>query len=160
MTRVLAEQGADVISIRNPLFDFLYSAIYGESYGKKQIFVNFKSPQGKSRLTELIKSADVLVWGYHYPALERLGFSLETLKALNPNLVLRPLDYVTKLVSGLLTCKLPLDGDPVAVHGRAQARVCWRKQARSPIRRFPKHCRESKPTSISAWFSQLPCLGV
>src|ERR1019366_9326505 len=31
-------------------------------------------------------------------------------------LVLRPRDYVTKLVSGLLTCKLPLDGGPVAVH--------------------------------------------
>ena len=30
--------------------------------------------------------------------------------------VLRPLDYVTKLVSGLLTCELPLDGNPVAVH--------------------------------------------
>ena len=27
----------------------------------------------------------MLVWGYHYPALERLGFSLEALKALNPN---------------------------------------------------------------------------
>ena len=87
LTRVLAEQGADVISIRNPLFDFLYPAIFGESYGKKQVFANFKSEQGKSYLAELIKSADVLVWGYHYPALERLGFSLETLKALNPNLV-------------------------------------------------------------------------
>src|ERR1019366_8102980 len=32
------------------------------------------------------------------------------------SLVLRPRDYVTKLVSGLLTCKLPLDGGPVAVH--------------------------------------------
>ncbi|MGO9682508.1 MAG: CoA transferase [Beijerinckiaceae bacterium] len=88
LTRVLAEQGADVISIRNPLYDFLYPAIFAESYGKKQIFSNFKSEKGKNRLAELIKSADVLVWGYHYPALERLGFSLDTLKALNPNLVL------------------------------------------------------------------------
>ena len=31
-------------------------------------------------------------------------------------LVLRPLDYVTKLVSGLLACELPLDSDPVAIH--------------------------------------------
>ena len=31
-------------------------------------------------------------------------------------LVLRPRDYVTKLVSGVLACKLPLDGNPVAVH--------------------------------------------
>jgi crotonobetainyl-CoA:carnitine CoA-transferase CaiB-like acyl-CoA transferase len=88
LTRMLAEQGADVISIRNPLFDFLYSVIYGESYGKKQVLSNFKSEKGKNHLAELIKSADVLVWGYHYPALERLGFSIETLKALNPNLVL------------------------------------------------------------------------
>jgi len=31
-------------------------------------------------------------------------------------LVLRPLDYVTKLVSGVLACELPLDGNPVAIH--------------------------------------------
>src|ERR1019366_6289429 len=31
-------------------------------------------------------------------------------------LVFRPLDYVTKLVSGLLAGKLPLDGNPVAIH--------------------------------------------
>lgn len=88
LTRVLAEQGADVISIRNPTFDFLYSVIYAESYGKKQIFMGFKSDKGKKALAELIKSADVLVWGYHYPALERLGFSMGALKELNPNLVL------------------------------------------------------------------------
>jgi hypothetical protein len=31
-------------------------------------------------------------------------------------LLLRPLDYVTKLVSGLLAGKLPLEGNPVAIH--------------------------------------------
>jgi hypothetical protein len=31
-------------------------------------------------------------------------------------LVLRPLDSVTKLVSGPLACELPLDGNPVAIH--------------------------------------------
>jgi len=30
--------------------------------------------------------------------------------------VLRPLDYVTKLVSGMLARELPLDGIPVAIH--------------------------------------------
>jgi hypothetical protein len=30
--------------------------------------------------------------------------------------VLRPLDYVTKLVSGLLAGELPLEGNPVAIH--------------------------------------------
>src|SRR5271157_3806498 len=32
------------------------------------------------------------------------------------SLVLRPLDYVTKLVSGPLACELPLYGNPVAIH--------------------------------------------
>src|ERR1019366_2599981 len=32
------------------------------------------------------------------------------------NLVLRPLDYVTKLVSGMLARKLPLDGNPIPIH--------------------------------------------
>ncbi len=87
LTRVLAEQGADVISIRSPDADFLYPAIFGESYGKKQIFLNLKSEKGKARFVELIKDADVLVWGYHHPALEPLGFPPEALKVLNPNLV-------------------------------------------------------------------------
>ena len=30
--------------------------------------------------------------------------------------MLRLLDYVTKLVPGLLARKLPLDGDPVGIH--------------------------------------------
>src|SRR5271157_5488848 len=37
------------------------------------------------------------------------------------SLVLRPLDYVTKLVSGLLTCKLPLDVNPVAIHATVRS---------------------------------------
>src|SRR5271157_1462356 len=34
----------------------------------------------------------------------------------NVRLVLRPRDYVTKLVSGPLACELPLYGNPVAIH--------------------------------------------
>jgi crotonobetainyl-CoA:carnitine CoA-transferase CaiB-like acyl-CoA transferase len=87
LTRVLAEQGADVISIRMPLFDSIYPAVLAQAYGKKHVWANFKSEKGKAHLAELIKSADVLVWGYHYPALQRLGFSMKVLRELNPNLV-------------------------------------------------------------------------
>src|ERR1035438_1093034 len=58
LTRVLAEQGADVISIRMPLFDSIYPAVLAQAYGKKHIFANFKSEKGKARLAELIKTAD------------------------------------------------------------------------------------------------------
>ena len=60
----------------------------GESYGKRQIFLNLISEKSKNRIIELIRDADLLVWGYHYPAIDRLGFSIATLKALNLNLVL------------------------------------------------------------------------
>src|SRR5271157_646317 len=43
-------------------------------------------------------------------------------------LVLRPLDYVTKLVSGLLTCKLPLDVNPVAIHATVRSELAGASQ--------------------------------
>ena len=87
-TRVLADQGADVISIRNPLFPFLYPVIFEESYGKKQIQMHFGIEAQKKRFAELIATADVLVWGYGPGSLDRLGFTREKLMELNPNLVL------------------------------------------------------------------------
>ena len=86
-TRCLADQGADVISIRNPAFPFLYPAIFAESYGKKQILLNFKMEKSMERFRELIKGADVLCWGYIPGSLDRLGLDRETLMALNPNLI-------------------------------------------------------------------------
>lgn len=87
-TRVLADHGADVISIRNPAFPFLYPAIFEESYGKKQILLHLGMEKSKARFAELIKDADVLVWGYGPGSLDRLGFTREKLTELNPNLVL------------------------------------------------------------------------
>ena len=86
-TRVLADNGADVISVRNPLFPFLYPAIFEESYGKKQILLHLGMEKSKARFTELLMDADVLVWGYGPGSLERLGFTRDALMALNPNLV-------------------------------------------------------------------------
>ena len=86
-TRVLADHGADVISIRNPLFPFLYPVIFEESYGKKQVYMHFAIEAQKKRFAELIKTADVLVWGYGPGSLDRLGFTRNKLMELNPNLV-------------------------------------------------------------------------
>jgi crotonobetainyl-CoA:carnitine CoA-transferase CaiB-like acyl-CoA transferase len=86
-TRVMADHGADVISIRNPAFPFLYPMIFSESYGKKQILLNFKMTHSLDRFKELLKDADVLCWGYAPGSLDRLGLDRETLRALNPNLV-------------------------------------------------------------------------
>ncbi len=74
--------------IRNPAFPFLYPAIFEESYGKKQILLHLGMKKSKERFAELIKDADVLVWGYAPGSLDRLGFTREALMELNPNLVL------------------------------------------------------------------------
>jgi hypothetical protein len=42
---------------------------------------------------------------------------------------------------------------------RFQARTSFPRVFSFGIRRVPRHWRESMPISISAWFSQLPCLG-
>ncbi len=88
LTRQLADQGADVISIRNVEFPFLYPIVFEESFGTKNIFLDFKAEKGKARLVELLKDADVLVWGYNYSGLGRLGLSVEQLRAINPTLIL------------------------------------------------------------------------
>src|SRR5271157_2795611 len=75
------------------------------------------------------------VWrpdGRYGPLARRFVASAMSLGSLSPEahqtiaiamnqLVLRPRDYVTKLVSGLLTCKLPLDVNPVAIHATVPA---------------------------------------
>jgi crotonobetainyl-CoA:carnitine CoA-transferase CaiB-like acyl-CoA transferase len=89
LTRLLADQGADVISVRNANFPFLYPVIFEESYGKKQIVLDLrpKAAKERARFVELLKDADVLVWGYGPGSLDRLGFDRATLQQLNPNLV-------------------------------------------------------------------------
>jgi len=91
-TRVLADQGADVISIRNPLFPFLYPVIFEESYGKKQVLMHLGIEAQKKRFADLLKDADALVWGYGPGSLDRLGFTREKLMEINPNLVVT---YIT-----------------------------------------------------------------
>jgi hypothetical protein len=53
----------------------------------------------------------------------------------------------------------PVDFHAVAVH-TAVPRLCCRSDLRSGILRVPRHCREKRLISISAWLSQLPWVGV
>lgn len=86
-TRVLADFGAEVISVRSPVLPFLYPVIFEESYGKKQIQLHLTMDRARKRFVELLRDADVLVWGYGPGSLERLGFTRDELMAVNPNLV-------------------------------------------------------------------------
>lgn len=97
-TRLLADLGADVIKIEppggDPMRTFIFldddglSPLYKQvNAGKTVVRLDLKSERGRSRFTELLKVADVLLESYRPGVMERLGFSPAHLQALNPRLV-------------------------------------------------------------------------
>lgn len=61
-----------------------------EGRNKRCVTLNLKSEKGKEMLTDLIKDADILIENFRPGVFKRLGFTWESLHALNPRLV-----YVT-----------------------------------------------------------------
>ena len=55
--------------------------------GKHSLSLNLKTPEGRTILEDLIRSADILLEGYSPGTLERMGFGYERLKQLNPAIV-------------------------------------------------------------------------
>jgi crotonobetainyl-CoA:carnitine CoA-transferase CaiB-like acyl-CoA transferase len=97
-TRLLADLGADVIKIEppggDPMRTFIFldddglSPLYKQiNAGKTVVRLDLKSESGRSRFTELVRIADVLLESYRPGVMERLGFSPAHLQALNPRLV-------------------------------------------------------------------------
>ncbi|TDC75791.1 formyl-CoA transferase [Streptomyces hainanensis] len=97
-TQMLAWLGADVVKLEAltgditrqqlrdlPDVDSLYFTML--NCNKRSITLNLKSPRGKELLTELIGRFDVLVENFGPGALDRLGFSWERIREINPRLV-------------------------------------------------------------------------
>src|SRR6266699_4893718 len=98
-TQLLAWFGADVIKVerpgsgdvtRNQLrdvpdVDALYFTMLNSN--KKSLTLDTKKPQGKTVLEKLIKRSDVLVENFGPGALDRMGFTWERIKELNPKLI-------------------------------------------------------------------------
>lgn len=98
-TQLLAWFGADVIKVerpgsgdvtRNQLRDIpdadaLYFTMLNSN--KKSLTLDTKKPEGKQVLEKLIKESDVLVENFGPGALDRMGFSWERIKELNPGMI-------------------------------------------------------------------------
>ena len=98
-TQILGFLGADVIKIEPagrgditrgqlrdvPDVDSLYFTML--NCNKRSMTLNLKSPQGKEIFTELLKTGDVLAENFGPGVLDRLGFSWETIQAINPRLI-------------------------------------------------------------------------
>ena len=121
--RQLADFGADVLKIENPVYENLAGPRDGSDFqnlhrNKRSLTLNLKSPEGVKIFYELVKTADVVVENYRPDVKFRLGIDYETLKAINPRIILvsisgfgedgpyasRPgLDQIAQGLSGLMS---------------------------------------------------------
>jgi len=96
----LADLGADVVKVEPVTGEWQRHVSAGGARGnkinvsflslnrnKRSLAVDLKSPEGKSLLLELVKSADVFLQNYRPGVAERLGIDYATLSAINPRLV-------------------------------------------------------------------------
>ena len=95
--RILADFGADVIKIEAPAGADPNDGMNGPRDGydmqnlhrnKRSLSLNLKAPEGKAVLGRLVRTADVVVENYRPDVKHRLGMDYETLRAVNPRIVL------------------------------------------------------------------------
>ena len=94
---LLGQHGADVIKIEPMEGDWARTLgrTYGDqtafsvsaNLGKRSIAADLKHPDSRVVLDKLIESADVFIEGFRPGVTDRLGYSYERLKALNPRLI-------------------------------------------------------------------------
>lgn len=93
---LLGEMGASVIKVENPEGGDPFRATSGGNYGpnfiaynhgKRSITVDLKSEDGKRAFRALIEQSDVLLENYRTGVMDKLGFSAETIRAMNPRIV-------------------------------------------------------------------------
>jgi len=137
--QVLADLGAEVVKVESPMGDdtrrwgppFIENPdgtrdaayFHAANRGKSSITVDFATPQGRQRIIELIRDADVLIENFKVGGLARHGLGYESLAAINPRLIYcsitgfgqdgpyaaRPgYDFVVQGLSGIMD----LTGDP------------------------------------------------
>ena len=103
-TKVLAAYGADVIKIERPpsgdparnLAPFMDNIPGIErsglflylNTGKKSITLNLKTEEGRKIFLQLVKDADIVVENFAPDTMESLGLSYETLRSLNPKIMM------------------------------------------------------------------------
>ena len=101
-TMVLADHGAEVIKIEDKNGDTSrFNGPYDKNdkdkkwagyfvslnRNKKSVQLDLKTPNGKAKFCELVKTADILIENFRPNVMERLGLSFEKLQKINPKLV-------------------------------------------------------------------------
>ena len=95
---VLADQGADVIKIEPPGWGDGVRGLGASRNGlaaifalinrnKRSVAINLKHPTGQELVTQLARSADVVLQNYRPGKMDKLGLGYESLKLVNPELI-------------------------------------------------------------------------
>lgn len=97
-TRLLVEMGAEVIKVelapdgepsrRAPFMKGRSGTFIQQNRGKKSLCVAVRKPEGLSVLKDLLPKMDVLIENFAPGAIARMGLGYETVKAINPKLVM------------------------------------------------------------------------
>src|SRR6201996_5559646 len=88
--RTLAAHGADVLLVYGPNLPAIPWLTIDTGRGKLSTFVELKSEEGRAKMRELVKQADIFSQGFRPEAIAACGFSPEQAADLNPGIV-----YVT-----------------------------------------------------------------
>jgi CoA:oxalate CoA-transferase len=138
-TQLLADLGADVIKIETPdggdplreqgvKVDGLSWYFAGFNRNKRSVVLDLRSADGMAHLTDLLRTADVLVENFRPDVLEKMGLSEARLKEINPRLMvcgisgfgrtgpyaLRPsFDFIAQAMSGYMSLNGEETGPPL-----------------------------------------------
>lgn len=137
-TQLLADMGADVVKIEGPDGDLMrrtgtvreglswYFAQFNRN--KRSVVLDLYGGPGRAALTDLLRSADVLVENYRPGVLVRMGFGPDRIEAINPRLIVasvngygstgpyaeRPsFDFIAQAMSGFMAASGAPDGEPM-----------------------------------------------
>ncbi|MCT8158493.1 CaiB/BaiF CoA transferase family protein [Pseudoruegeria sp. SHC-113] len=143
--QTLADLGAEVIKVESPAGDdtrqwgppFIEregdtSAAYfhGCNRGKASVVVDFRTPEGRARVREMVVDADILIENFKVGGLAKYGLDYASLKALNPRLIYCSItgfgqngpyahragyDYIIQGMSGLMSITGEPSGQPQKV---------------------------------------------
>jgi len=136
-TQLLADYGADVVSIESPRGRELQRPGTRDSYfflsanrGKRSLALDVKTPAGRAVLARLLEGADVLVENYRPGVLAALGFAPAELLRRHPKLIVcsisgfgatgpyaeRPgFDPIAQAMSGLMSLTGTVESGPTRV---------------------------------------------
>lgn len=145
LTVMMADQGAEVWKIepaagdpaRTQLPDEAGQSVWFRNLnrGKKSIVLDLKSDAGKTRLWDMLETADILVEGFRPGVMKRLGFDYDAVIARNPRLIYCSIsafgqhgalahhpahDMAVQALAGFMSVNDSADGVPV-VPGTASA---------------------------------------